>query len=106
MSDNGVRGKTLRYDEHHVGQVHEARWGGVRPFVTSATIRPIVPATGMADGYAAFGGTRIGSGNRSTRANSGPVPLCPLQVPHDVTWDRTRAAAVRSRRLKLKLKFA
>jgi hypothetical protein len=68
----------------------------VRPFVTSATIRPIVPATGMADGYEAFGGMRIGSGNRTTRNNPGPVPLCPPQIPHDLTWYRTRAAAVRS----------
>jgi hypothetical protein len=25
------------------------------------------------------------------------VPLCPPQIPHNVIWDRTRAAAVRSR---------
>jgi hypothetical protein len=27
------------------------------------------------------------------------VPLCPPQIPHDLTWVRTRAAAVGSRRL-------
>jgi hypothetical protein len=27
------------------------------------------------------------------------VPLCPPQIPHDLTWDRTRAAAVGSQRL-------
>jgi hypothetical protein len=27
------------------------------------------------------------------------VPLCPAQIPHDLTWDRTRAAAVASQRL-------
>jgi hypothetical protein len=27
------------------------------------------------------------------------VPLCPPQIPHDLTWDRTRAAAMGSQRL-------
>jgi hypothetical protein len=33
----------------------------------------------------AVGGTRIGSGNRSTRGKLAPVPLCPPQIPHDLT---------------------
>jgi hypothetical protein len=46
------------------------------------------------------GGIRIGRGNRSTRRKSAPMPLCPSQIiPHNLTWDRTRAAAVGSRRL-------
>jgi hypothetical protein len=48
------------------------------------------------DDYGAVGGMRIGRGNRSTRRKPAPVPLCP---PHDLTWDRTRAAAVGSQRL-------
>jgi hypothetical protein len=28
--------------------------------------------------------------NRSTRRNPAPVPLCPPQIPHDLTWDETR----------------
>jgi hypothetical protein len=28
-----------------------------------------------------------------------PVPRCPLQIPHGLPWARTRASAVRSRRL-------
>jgi hypothetical protein len=28
-----------------------------------------------------------------------PVPLCPPQIPHKLTWDRTRASAVRGQRL-------
>jgi hypothetical protein len=28
-----------------------------------------------------------------------PSALCPPQIPHDLTWDRTRAAAVGSQRL-------
>jgi hypothetical protein len=38
--------------------------------------------------------TRIGRGNRSTREKPAPVPLYQPQIPHDLTWDRTRAAAV------------
>jgi hypothetical protein len=49
--------------------------------------------------YRAVGGIRIGRGNRSTRIKPAPVPLCPLHIPHDLTWDRTRAAAVGSQRL-------
>jgi hypothetical protein len=46
-----------------------------------------------------IGGMRIGRGNRSTRRKSAPAPLCPPQIPHDQTRDRTRAAAVGSQRL-------
>jgi hypothetical protein len=42
------------------------------------------------------GGMRIGRGNRSTRRKPAPVPLCSPQIPHDLTWARTRAAAVGS----------
>jgi hypothetical protein len=28
-------------------------------------------------------------GNRSTRRKPAPVPLCPPQMPHDLTWTRT-----------------
>jgi hypothetical protein len=44
-------------------------------------------------------GMRIGRGNRITRKKPAPVPLCPPQIPRDLTRARTRAAAVRSRRL-------
>jgi hypothetical protein len=42
----------------------------------------------------AVGEMRIGKGNRSTRRKPVSVPLCPPQIPHDLTWYRTRAAAV------------
>jgi hypothetical protein len=51
------------------------------------------------DDYGAVGGMRVGRGNRSTRKKPAPVPLCPPQIPHDLTWDRTRDAAVGSQRL-------
>jgi hypothetical protein len=55
----------------------------------------------MTTEYGAVGGMRIDRGNRSTRRKLAPVPLCPPQIPHDLTWDRMRAAAVGSRRLAL-----
>jgi hypothetical protein len=51
------------------------------------------------DDYGAVGGMRIGRGNRSTRGKPAPVPLCPPQILHDLTWDRTRAAEVGSQLL-------
>jgi hypothetical protein len=53
----------------------------------------------MNDGERGVGGMIISRGNRSTRRKPAAVPLCPPQVLHDLTWDRTRAAAVGSRRL-------
>jgi hypothetical protein len=47
----------------------------------------------------AMGGMKIGRGNRSSQRKPAPVPLCPPQIPHDLTRARTRAAAVGSQRL-------
>jgi hypothetical protein len=41
----------------------------------------------------------MGRRNRSVRRKPVHVPLCSPQIPHDLTWDRTRAAAVGSRGL-------
>jgi hypothetical protein len=38
-------------------------------------------------------------GNRSTRRKPAPVPLCPPQIPHDMTWPGTQVAAVGTRRI-------
>jgi hypothetical protein len=38
--------------------------------------------------------------NWSTREKSDPVPLCPPQIQHNLTLERTRAAAVEIRRLR------
>jgi hypothetical protein len=51
------------------------------------------------DECGAVGGMRIGRGSRSTRRKPAPVPFCPPQIPHDLTWARTRVAAVGSQRL-------
>jgi hypothetical protein len=37
---------------------------------------------------------RIGKGNLITRRKPAPVPFCSPQIPRDLTWDRTRDAAV------------
>jgi hypothetical protein len=34
------------------------------------------------------------NGNRSTRRNHAPVPICSTQIPHDLTLPRIRTAAV------------
>jgi hypothetical protein len=75
---------------------------GVRlsPLGTSATVGLLYQSRMIDyDDYGAVGGIRIGRGNRSTRTKPAPVPLCPPQIPLDLTWDRTRAAAVGSQRL-------
>jgi hypothetical protein len=48
-------------------------WSRTESTITEAAYWPVVPALG--------------------------VPLCPPQIPHDLTWSGTRAAAVESRRL-------
>jgi hypothetical protein len=75
-------------------------WVRLIPLGTSATVGLLYQPRMIDDvDYEAVGGMRIGRGNRSTRRKPAPVPLCPPQIPHDVTWDRTRAAAVGSQRL-------
>jgi hypothetical protein len=76
--------------------------GGVRlsPLGTSATVGLLSQPQIIDDAdYGAVGGMRIGKGNRSTRRKPAPLPLRPPQIPHDLTWDRSRAAAVGSQRL-------
>jgi hypothetical protein len=75
--------------------------GGVRlsPLGTSGTVGLLYQPWMIIDDYGAVGGMRIDRGNQSTWRKLAPVPLCPPQIPHDLTWDRTRAAAVGSQRL-------
>jgi hypothetical protein len=79
----------------------EVSLGGVRlsPLGTLATVGLLYQPQMIDDGYGAVGGMRIGRGNRITRRKPAPVPLCSPQIPHDLTWDRTQAAAVGSQRL-------
>jgi hypothetical protein len=41
----------------------------------------------MSNEYGAVGGMRIGRGSQSTPRKPAAVPFCPLQIPHDLTWD-------------------
>jgi hypothetical protein len=53
----------------------------------------------IADQCGAVGGMRLGKGNRITRRKPAPVPLCPPQIPHDLTSVRIRPAALGRRHL-------
>jgi hypothetical protein len=66
------------------------------PLGTSVTNWPIVPAPGNRWWVWSSRWHENGRGNRSTRRNPAPLPLCP---PHELTRVRTRAAAMGSRRL-------
>jgi hypothetical protein len=68
-------------------------WGGVR-FQSTRYIGQYI-ARMMDDECGAVGGMS-GEGNRSTRRKPVSVPLCPPQIPRDLTRSRTRAAVVRS----------
>jgi hypothetical protein len=73
---------------------------GVRlnPLGTAVTI-DLLHQPQMIDDCGAIRGMKVGRGNQNTRRKPAPVPLCPLQIPHDLTWARTQAAAVGSQRL-------
>jgi hypothetical protein len=53
----------------------------------------------MINKYGAVGVMRIDGGSWRTRRKPTPMPLCPTQIPHELTWGRNQPAAVRSRRL-------
>jgi hypothetical protein len=46
----------------------------------------------MIDEYGAAGGMRINRGSLSALREPAPVPLCPPQIPHNMTCVLTRAA--------------
>jgi hypothetical protein len=51
------------------------------------------------DECGAVNGMGIGRRNRCTGRKRTPLPLCPPQIPHDLTWARTQTAAVGNLRL-------
>jgi hypothetical protein len=63
------------------------------PLGASATNWSIIPVyyTRMIDDdeCAAVGGIKIGRGSRGTQSKSTSVPLCPPQIPHDLTCAAT-----------------
>jgi hypothetical protein len=84
----------------HNGRILCAR---VAPVLVHLVRRPLTVLLNQPrmidDECAGVGRMRVGRENRSTRRKLAPVPLRPPQTPHDLTWARTRAAAVVSRRL-------
>jgi hypothetical protein len=68
------------------------------PLGTAATTGLLHQSQMIDDGdCGAIGGLKIGRDNRNTRRKPAPVPLCPPEIPNDLT--RNWAAAVESRRL-------
>jgi hypothetical protein len=65
---------------------------------TVATDWPIISAPGDNDD-GEIDGMKIGRGNRSTRRNPAPAPLCPPQIQIDQIQDRTWAAEAGNQRL-------
>jgi hypothetical protein len=73
---------------------------GLSPLGTAATSGLLYKPQMIDEGdCGAIGGMKIGRGNRSTRRKPAPAPLCPLQIAHDQTRARTRAAMVESQQL-------
>jgi hypothetical protein len=85
---------SVRADTH----IHNVLLVGLRlsPLGTAATTDQLYQPQRAGDSDC---GMKIGRGNRSTRRKPATMPLSPPQMPHDLTRARTRAAAVRSRRL-------
>jgi hypothetical protein len=75
-------------------------WSETDTTITEGTTGLLDQHKIMIDDYecGAIGGM-LGKRNRSTQGKPAPVPLCPPQLPHDLTRARLRAAAVGSRRL-------
>jgi hypothetical protein len=98
---DGLQAARPGFDSRHGYYFFLVSLGGVRlsPLGTSATVGLSYQPRMIDDDYGAVGGMRIDRGNRSTRRKPASVPLCPPQIPHDLTWDRTQAAAVGSQRL-------
>jgi hypothetical protein len=59
---------------------------GLSPLGTAAT-SGLLYKPQMIDegGCGAIGGMKIGRGNRSTRRKPSSAPLCPPQIPHDLS---------------------
>jgi hypothetical protein len=61
---------------------------------SSATFTGLFYQPQMIDDECEAVGGMLDKGNRSTRRKPAPVPLCPPQIPHDLTPARTRSPAV------------
>jgi hypothetical protein len=74
-------------------------WSGTVSTITETTTGILYqPRILMDDECGALGG-KLSRGNRNTRRKPAPVPLCPPQIPYDLSRTRTRASTVGSQRL-------
>jgi hypothetical protein len=84
--------------KHNIFQFLEVRWEWIH-LVHWTQFCLLYQPWMIDDECGAVGGIRFGSRNRSTWRKPVPMPLRPPQIPQDLTWDRTQAATVGSRRL-------
>jgi hypothetical protein len=80
--------------------IKRVRWVGAK--LSPLGTRPLIDLLyqpRMIDEYGVFGEMRTSRGNRSNERKPAPMPLCPIQIPHDLTWARTRTSAVGIQRL-------
>jgi hypothetical protein len=93
--DNSANSYCTKYS----ALIHETWWDSVHLVRRPLICLLLQPRMIDDDECGAVGWMRIGRGNRSIQIKSAQVPLRPPQIPHDLTWARTRPAAVGSRRL-------
>jgi hypothetical protein len=65
-------------------------WSGTESTITEANTGLLYQPRMMIDDECGAVGGMIGKGNQN-RTEPAPVPLCPLQTPHDLTWALTLA---------------
>jgi hypothetical protein len=72
-------------------------WGGVEP--SALLMRPLLACCTSPGWWMMMGavGGKFGRGNWGTWRKPAPMPLCPPQIPHDLTRAWTRVVAVGSR---------
>jgi hypothetical protein len=94
---NSVQLNNLQTNKHFIINIS---WVRLSPLGTAAATGLLYLPRMIDDGdCGATDGMKNGRGNRGTRRKPAPVPLCPPQIPHDLTRVRTRAAAAGSQRL-------
>jgi hypothetical protein len=68
---------------------------GLSPLGTAATTDLLYQPLMIHDGdCGTIGGMRIGKETEVLKRKSAPLPLCPPQIPHDLSRAQTRAATV------------
>jgi hypothetical protein len=84
-------------EEHKLENQVMFSWAGVE--LSTLLLRPLScllyqPWMMTNDDECGAGGGMLGRGNGSSRRKPVPVPLCPPQIAHNLTWTLNRAAAM------------